>query len=101
MIIVVFIYCRFIIACYICTHFYFMFVADSFRNPSEWCKLAYWELTQRVGPLYPVEDPAVNVFGDAPYCDGVSLETLAQLNSNAPDSVRHARCKIGLGGYII
>ncbi|XP_068908829.1 mothers against decapentaplegic homolog 6 [Tenebrio molitor] len=70
---------------------------DSFRNPSEWCKLAYWELTQRVGPLYPVEDPAVNVFGDAPYCDGVSLETLAQLNSNAPDSVRHARCKIGLG----
>ncbi|XP_063926160.1 mothers against decapentaplegic homolog 6 isoform X2 [Zophobas morio] len=70
---------------------------DSFRNPSEWCRLAYWELAQRVGPLYPVEAPAVNVFGDVPYCDGLSLETLSQHNCNAPESVRHGRCKIGLG----
>ncbi|EEZ99343.2 daughters against dpp [Tribolium castaneum] len=70
---------------------------DSLRNPSEWCRLAYWELAQRVGPLFPVEAPAVNVFGDVPYCDGLSLETLAQQNCNAPESVRHGRCKIGLG----
>lgn len=78
----------------------FFLVADSFRNPSEWCRLAYWELAQRVGPLYPVEAPAVNVFGDVPYCDGLSLETLSQQNCNAPESVRHGRCKIGLGVYM-
>ncbi|RZC39771.1 MH2 domain containing protein [Asbolus verrucosus] len=68
-----------------------------YQNPFEWCKLAYWELAQRVGPLYPVDNPAVNIFGKVPYGDGLSLETLAQQNRNAPESVQHARCKIGLG----
>lgn len=65
-----------------------------------WCKLAYWELSQRVGPPYPVEHPAVNVFGQVDHPDGLSLETLAQHSfSPPPDSVRKTRCKIGLGKF--
>ncbi|KAJ8970920.1 hypothetical protein NQ314_000970 [Rhamnusium bicolor] len=66
-------------------------------NPLEWCNLAYWELSQRVGPPFPVEPPAVNVFGDVPYGDGLNLETLAQHSFSPPESVRRTRCKIGLG----
>ncbi|CAG9818030.1 unnamed protein product [Phaedon cochleariae] len=67
-------------------------------NSSEWCKLAYWELSERVGPLFPVEPPAVNVFGDVPHPDGLNLETLAQHSFSPPESsVQKTRCKIGLG----
>ncbi|PSN58397.1 hypothetical protein C0J52_02813 [Blattella germanica] len=37
----------------------------------EWCKLAYWELTTRVGRLFSVELPAVNVFTSLPHGDGL------------------------------
>nr|CAI5863414.1 unnamed protein product [Callosobruchus analis] len=50
---------------------------DTPSNPSEWCKLAYWELSERVGPLFSVDRPSFNVFGDVPHPDGLSLETLA------------------------
>lgn len=71
---------------------------DSYMSSMEWCKLAYWELSSRVGPLYAVEPMAVNVFGDIPYGDGLSLETLAKQNLNPPpEQVSKTRCKIGLG----
>ncbi|CAG9856703.1 unnamed protein product [Phyllotreta striolata] len=67
-------------------------------NPLEWCKLAYWELSERVGPLFPVEPPAVNVFGNVSHPDGLSLEMLAQHSfSPSKSAVQKARCKIGLG----
>ncbi|KAL3280303.1 hypothetical protein HHI36_017792, partial [Cryptolaemus montrouzieri] len=69
----------------------------SSSNSTTWCKLAYWEMGQRVGPLYPVEHPAVNVFGQVPYGDGLSLETLARHSFSPPDSVTRTRDKIGLG----
>lgn len=68
-------------------------------NPLEWCKLAYWELSSRVGPHFPVETPAVNVFGDVSHPDGFSLETLAQHSFSPPKSVEKTRCKIGLGEF--
>uniref|UniRef100_A0A1Y1KHV7 Mothers against decapentaplegic homolog n=1 Tax=Photinus pyralis TaxID=7054 RepID=A0A1Y1KHV7_PHOPY len=70
---------------------------DSLMNPREWCKLAYWEMAQRVGPLYPVEMPSVNVFGDIPFGDGLCLKTLALHSFSPPDPVCRTRCKIGLG----
>lgn len=73
------------------------FFPDSCMNPLVWCKLAYWEMSQRVGPPFPVEPTAVNVFGDDPYGDGLNLETLAQHSFSPPESVRQARGKIGLG----
>lgn len=73
------------------------FFSDSCMNPLVWCKLAYWELSQRVGPPFPVEPTAVNVFGNDPYGDGLNLETLAQHSFSPPESVRPVRSKIGLG----
>ncbi|KAG5887600.1 hypothetical protein JTB14_025759 [Gonioctena quinquepunctata] len=71
---------------------------DSCMSSVDWCKLAYWEMSERVGPLYPVEPPAVNVFRDMLHPDGLSLETLAQHSFSPPESaVQKTRCKIGLG----
>ncbi|KAJ8917212.1 hypothetical protein NQ315_012704 [Exocentrus adspersus] len=72
-------------------------IDSSINNPLMWCKLAYWELSQRVGPTFPVECTAVNVFGDDPHGDGLNLEDLAQHSFSSSDSVRQARGKIGLG----
>nr|CAD7435057.1 unnamed protein product [Timema monikensis] len=63
-----------------------------------WCKLAYWELATRVGRLFSVELPSVNVFTSLPHGDGLCLTTLTR--SSAPtnqESVRRTRAKIGLG----
>ncbi|KAI5728571.1 hypothetical protein M8J77_018118 [Diaphorina citri] len=76
------------------------------RRPGEWCKLAYWELSHRVGRLYPVVTPYIHVFWAQPCGDGLCLETLATGNNSAPsgngphhvpDAVRRTRTKIGLG----
>lgn len=83
---------------YIICLFLFYFL-DSTRNPREWCKLAYWEMAQRVGSPFPVEQPYVNVFGNIPIGDGFSLDALTQCNNNASDSVTRTRCKIGLGKH--
>lgn len=67
-------------------------------STSSWCQLAYWELSQRVGSRFPVENSSVNVFSDQPRGDGMCLKTLAeQRQSETPESVLKARQKIGLG----
>ncbi|XP_050297225.1 mothers against decapentaplegic homolog 6 isoform X2 [Anthonomus grandis grandis] len=68
------------------------------RNRQEWCKLAYWELQERVGPLFPVEPNHLDVFGEVP-CgpDGVCLDTLGLQNEKQTDASRKTRAKIGLG----
>lgn len=70
---------------------------ESHLGPPVWCRLAYWELSQRVGPLFPVEPPSLNIFGDIPIGDGLSLKTLAQHSFSPTESVSKTRCKIGLG----
>lgn len=63
-----------------------------------WCQLAYWELSQRVGQLFSVENSAINVFAEQLRGDGLCLSTLAmQRNSVTPEAVLKARQKIGLG----
>lgn len=75
----------------------FVSLADA-SSSTGWCQLAYWELSQRVGRLFPVENPAVNVFAEQPRGDGLCLTTLAmQRLSATPDAVLKARQKIGLG----
>lgn len=54
-------------------------------------------MAQRVGSLFPVDQPYINVFGNIPYGDGFSLEALTQYNNNASESVIRTRRKIGLG----
>lgn len=68
------------------------------KSSSGWCQLAYWEQSQRVGRLFPVENPAVNIFAEQTRGDGLCLSTLAmQRISATPDVVLKARQKIGLG----
>ena len=60
-----------------------------------WCNIAYWELRQRVGRLYTVFNPSVNVFQELPHGSGMCLGVLQQETST--ESVRRTREKIGLG----
>ncbi|EFX71845.1 hypothetical protein DAPPUDRAFT_35004, partial [Daphnia pulex] len=82
-----------------------------------WCTLAYWELRQRVGRLFPVTQPSVAIFSDSlataatsssmvvpmmpldRQCNATSL-CLSALTSQRPpetDAVRRTRQKVGLG----
>lgn len=81
----------------------FMFIVLTDASSSTgWCQLAYWEMSQRVGRLFPVENSAVNVFGEQPRGDGLCLSTLAlQRLSATPDTVLKTRQKIGLGMYFV
>lgn len=59
-------------------------------------------MAQRVGPPFPVEKSFVNVFGNIPIDDGLSLYALGRDNKNASDNViARTRCKIGLGTYLL
>ncbi|CAC5365765.1 SMAD6 [Mytilus coruscus] len=64
------------------------------RGP-HWCTVAYWELRQRVGRLYMVYDPNVNIFQSLPHGDGLSLELLQK--DAETESVKRTRDKIGIG----
>ncbi|XP_034941203.1 mothers against decapentaplegic homolog 6 [Chelonus insularis] len=67
---------------------------DSERK--EWCTLAYWELSGRVGRLYPVEASIISVFESVHDGDGLCLASLAE-NHGSSAAVRRTRSKIGLG----
>ena len=70
---------------------------------ASWCTLAYWEERRRVGQLFPVHSPGVEVFSLAPrpppLGDALSLAALAQDNSCPSDSTLRTREKIGLGEH--
>lgn len=70
-----------------------------------WCQLAYWELADRVGRLYSVQGPNVNVSAAAePSNQGLCLATLANhapiRPTGTPAAVERTRAKIGLGKYL-
>lgn len=75
------------------------------QNEQEWCKVAYWELSQRVGRLFPVETKSVNVFWNVPLGTGLSLAALTQHHfspgQGPPESVLRNRTKIGQGTFFI
>ncbi|RVE42013.1 hypothetical protein evm_013341 [Chilo suppressalis] len=67
---------------------------------TEWCRLAYWELAQRVGRQFGVRVRTVDVFrGDA--CattrHGFCLDKLDARDAPQVNQVRKTRSKIGLG----
>lgn len=64
------------------------------RGP-HWCTVAYWELRQRVGRLYLVHEPYVNIFQSLPQGDGLSLELLQK--DAETESVKRTRDKVGIG----
>ncbi|TRZ08479.1 hypothetical protein HGM15179_018627 [Zosterops borbonicus] len=65
------------------------------RDKSHWCVVAYWEEKTRVGRLYSVQEPSLDIFYDLPQGNGFCL---GQLNSdNKSHLVQKVRSKIGYG----
>jgi len=63
-----------------------------------WCTVAYWELRQRVGPLYAVRQPYVDVFSELVLGSGLCLSQLqSTVNHRVDAAVLRARRKIGAG----
>jgi len=66
-----------------------------------WCTLAYWEERTRVGRLFQVRSPGVEVFSQlprpSPLGDALCLATLANNNLKPSESTLKTREKIGLG----
>ncbi|XP_018411237.1 PREDICTED: mothers against decapentaplegic homolog 7 isoform X2 [Nanorana parkeri] len=64
-------------------------------DPSHWCVVAYWEEKTRVGRLYSVQEPSLDIFYDLPQGNGFCI---GQLNSdNRSQLVHKVRSKIGYG----
>ncbi|XP_029108755.1 mothers against decapentaplegic homolog 7 isoform X2 [Scleropages formosus] len=62
---------------------------------AHWCVVAYWEEKTRVGRLYSVQEPSLDIFYDLPQGNGFCL---GQLNSdNKSQLVQMVRSKIGYG----
>ncbi|XP_073440849.1 mothers against decapentaplegic homolog 7 [Dendrobates tinctorius] len=62
---------------------------------SHWCVVAYWEEKTRVGRLYSVQEPSLDIFYDLPQGNGFCI---GQLNSdNKSQLVQKVRSKIGYG----
>ncbi|KAL5274658.1 SMAD7 family protein [Megaselia abdita] len=69
-------------------------------STTTWCQLAYWELAERVGNRFFVDNSSINIFSsEQTHGDGgMCLKTLAnEKKSITPESVLKARKKIGLG----
>jgi len=64
-----------------------------------WCTLAYWELRERVGRLFPVSSASVAIFSDvkAQAADGLCLSALTAHRPPQTDAVRRTRQKVALG----
>ncbi|XP_030369593.1 mothers against decapentaplegic homolog 6 [Scaptodrosophila lebanonensis] len=62
-----------------------------------WCQIAYWELNQRVGDLFHVTSPVVNVYTDGPADAAGDNMCLRKVSKKSAPSVQHTQQKIGLG----
>ncbi|KAH8310836.1 hypothetical protein KR044_003160 [Drosophila immigrans] len=65
----------------------------------EWCQIAYWELSQRVGELFHAKKPAVNIYAEGPADGSGESMCLRELGGRRPptDAVQNTRLKVGLG----
>jgi len=71
---------------------------DGSPRPRPWCTLAYWELRQRVGRLFPVTQPSVAIFSEAKVQDtGLCLSALTSQVTPETEAVRRTRQKVGHG----
>ncbi|GIX70263.1 mothers against decapentaplegic homolog 6 [Caerostris extrusa] len=67
------------------------------ESSQPWCKLAYWELSNRVGRQLPLSQHVINVFADLPHSDGLCLQTLTDSQVTNDTSVIQTRSKVGKG----
>ncbi|XP_067114586.1 mothers against decapentaplegic homolog 7 isoform X3 [Osmerus mordax] len=62
---------------------------------AHWCVVAYWEEKTRVGRLYSVQEPSLDIFYDLPQGNGFCLGQLS--SDNKSQLVQMVRAKIGYG----
>ncbi|KAL4617347.1 hypothetical protein GN956_G21106 [Arapaima gigas] len=62
---------------------------------THWCVVAYWEEKTRVGRLYSVQEPCLDIFYDLPQGNGFCLGQLS--SDNRSQLVQMVRSKIGYG----
>ncbi|CAG5867559.1 unnamed protein product [Menidia menidia] len=62
---------------------------------AHWCVVAYWEEKTRVGRLYSVQEPSLDIFYDLPQGNGFCLGQLC--SENKSQLVQMVRAKIGYG----
>uniref|UniRef100_A0AAY4DP40 Mothers against decapentaplegic homolog n=1 Tax=Denticeps clupeoides TaxID=299321 RepID=A0AAY4DP40_9TELE len=62
---------------------------------AHWCVVAYWEEKTRVGRLYSVQEPSLDIFYDLPQGNGFCLGQLS--SDNKSQLVQMVRSKIGYG----
>uniref|UniRef100_A0A669EPP6 Mothers against decapentaplegic homolog n=2 Tax=Oreochromis TaxID=8139 RepID=A0A669EPP6_ORENI len=62
---------------------------------AHWCVVAYWEEKTRVGRLYSVQEPSLDIFYDLPQGNGFCLGQLC--SENKSPLVQMVRAKIGYG----
>lgn len=81
------------------------------HSDEPWCTIAYWELNERVGPLFPVRQPWLHVTfeegatappatprGGVAAQDALSLHSLARSKTTpCKEAVARTRAKIGMG----
>lgn len=77
-----------------------MFPSDSLAlqesgDRAHWCVVAYWEEKTRVGRLYSVQEPSLDIFYDLPQGNGFCLGQLC--SDNKSQLVQMVRAKIGYG----
>ncbi|XP_056287883.1 mothers against decapentaplegic homolog 7 isoform X2 [Pseudoliparis swirei] len=62
---------------------------------AHWCVVAYWEEKTRVGRLYSLQEPSLDIFYDLPQGNGFCLGQLC--SDNKSQLVQMVRAKIGHG----
>lgn len=81
------------------TFLFLLFTGSTLEESTlnSWCHVAYWELSQRIGQLFPVTPSSIDIFQDVAQGCGISLDTLHKASAAKSASVASLRSKIGAG----
>lgn len=71
--------------------------ASSAGADDYWCQVAYRELSEHIGQLFPVAARTIDVFQHVAHGSGISLSALHQHHLPKSDKVQSVRAKIGAG----
>jgi len=69
---------------------------DPFVPGKPWCSIAYWELNERIGPIFEGTSDVINVFETLPEPTGFCLAELNRRN-DVSEGTKRVRAQIGYG----
>lgn len=89
-----------LLACHALSCQFFLLFSETDASTGEddsWCHIAYRELSEHIGQLFPVSTQTMNIFQDVAHGSGISLSTLHHNHLPKSDKVQSVRSKIGAG----